>query len=197
MIDTLYRIVPDNNALAVLHQEPGIISLTISIGDILTLVGMIASVCAFWWQLNDTRKANKENLRSTWFLDVIVEPNIKMINTFYKEIIEKSDAVIKELSNKYNNNSSAKELNTELAKQQRVLKDITKSELEHFQSLLRASEPKIASSIDTTIDDLVDVITKYIDGYEDYSDGKSIKKEALDNKQRFISQLYQGLNKSE
>lgn len=195
--DTLYRVIPGSDAFIVMQQEPGLISCSISVGDILTLIGMLASFIAFWWQLRNTRLANKENLRSTWFLEVIVEPNIEMINTFYKSIIENCDKAISDLSTKYNEGISAKEINTELARQQRILKDKTKTELEHFQSMLRASEPTIADAVDLVIDDLVDIVTKYIDGYEDYSTGQSIKMDALNNKQKFISQLYKGWNNSE
>lgn len=194
-VDTLVRAVPIDDTILILQPETELFSWNISFGDIIALIGMIGSVAVFCWELYHTRLENGKNLRSTWFLEVIIQPNMDMINKFYDKAIEDADTKIKLLSNKYNNGGVAKEINNELAKFQRELKDYVKTSLGHFQILLKASEPKIANEIDIVLDDLVDILTKYVDGYEDY-DGSSIKLKALNNKQKFVSKLYSGWNKS-
>lgn len=193
-VDTLARAIPLGDTVLIIQPKPELFSWSISFGDVIALIGMIGSVGFFCWQLYNTRKENRENLRSTWFLDVIIQPNMDMINTFYDNTIDDADSKIKALSVKYNSGGAAKEINNELAKYQRELKDYVKTSLGHFQALLKASEPKIANEIDSVLDDLVDLVTNHIDGYEDY-DGSSIKKKALDNKQKFVSKLYCGWNK--
>lgn len=193
-VDTLARAVPLDNTTLILQPETELFSWNISFGDIIALIGMIGSIGVFCWELYHTRKENRNNLRSTWFLEVIIQPNMEMINSFYDKVIEEADSKVKLLSNNYNNGGVAKEINEDLAKFQRELKDYVKTSLGHFQILLKASEPKIANEIDTVLDDLVDILTIHIDGYEDFN-GASIKMKALNNKQKFVSKLYSGLNK--
>lgn len=193
-VDTLLTAVPLEDAILVLQKDPSLFSLTITFGDILTLLGMLGTISVFCWQLCKTREERNENLRSTWFLEVIVQPNMKMINDFYDKVIKDADEKIKQLAQKYNDGGAAKELNKDLAQYQRDMKDEIKFTLGHFQSLLKASEPKISNEVDGVLDDLVDISTKFLDDYEDF-DGTSIKVKALNNKQRFISKLYSGWNK--
>lgn len=193
-VDTLFRVVPLEDSMLILQQKPSIFSMSITFGDVLALLGMVGSVVVFWWQLYKTREERRDNLRSTWFLEVIVQPNMAMINEFYDKVIKDADEKVNQLSQKYNNGGAAKDLNMELAQYQRDLKNEIKFTLGHFQSLLKASEPKISNEIDCVLDDLVDISTKFLDGYEDF-DNVSIKVKALNNKQKFVSKLYSGWNK--
>ena len=133
-------------------------------------------------------------MRSSWFLDVVVQPNMEMINEFYDKIINDTDLKINDLSDRYESGGAAKDLNTDLAKYQRNLKDEIKTSLGHFQALVKASEPAIFNEIELVLDDLVDIVTTWLDGYEDYNKG-SVKSKALNNKQQFISKLYSGWNR--
>lgn len=191
--DTLLRSVTPEDTIMILQPKSSFFAMSITFGDILTLIGMIGSVGVFWWQLYKTRQERRENLRSTWFLDVIVQPNMSMINDFYDKIITSVDEKITLLSKSYNEGGAAKELNKKLAQYQRDVKNEIKFSLGHFQSLLKASEPKISNDIDGVLDYLVDIATNYLDGYEDY-DGSSVKVQALNNKQQFVSKLYSGWN---
>lgn len=193
-VDTVFRVVPLDDTFVMLQAESSLLTKSISVGDILTLIGMLGSVIAFCWQLHKTRKERKENLRSSWFLDVVVQPNMEMINEFYDKIINDTDLKINDLSDRYESGGAAKDLNTDLAKYQRNLKDEIKTSLGHFQALVKASEPAIFNEIELVLDDLVDIVTTWLDGYEDYNKG-SVKSKALNNKQQFISKLYSGWNR--
>lgn len=193
-IDTLGRLIPrEDGSYLFLQEDTPFLSLTVSLGDILTIIGMGASFFAFWWQLSNSRKANRENLRSTWFLEVIVQPNIEMISKFYEDIIQTCDNETLNLSEKYKKSAPAITLNDELAKKQRELKNDIKTSLDHFIYILKASEPNVADNIETILDELVDIVTNHIDGYEDNS--FSVKPKVLDNKQKFISELYKSWNR--
>ena len=193
-VDTVFRVVPLDDTFVMLQAESSLLTKSISVGDILTLIGMLGSVAAFCWQLCKTGKERKENLRSSWFLDVVVQPNMEMINEFYDKIINDTDFKVNELSDRYESGGAAKDLNTDLAKYQRNLKDEIKTSLGHFQALVKASEPAIFNEIELVLDDLVDIVTKWLDGYEDYNKD-SVKSKALYNKQQFISKLYSGWNR--
>lgn len=193
-VDTIAKIVSLDKSFLILEPKESFFTLSVSLGDILTIIGMFVSFYVFRKQLKYSREANKQNLRSTWFLEVIVQPNIEMITKFYDNIIHQCDKATSELSNKYKNNEPAKTLNKELAKKQRELKDEIKTSLDHFQSMLKASEPFVADKIDEVLDKLVDVVTTHIDNYEKKQITSS-KLEILNNKQEFFALLYNSWNK--
>lgn len=193
-LDTICKVVFAKDSLVVVQEPEPFFYFNISTGDILTIVGMVCSVGVFCWQLCQSRKEYKENLRSIWFLQVIVQPSMKEISEFYDKVITDTDNNKKALSAKFNNGESAKDVSTDLARCKRSLKNEVKTSLGGFQCLLKASEPDVADEIDSILDNLVDVVTRVIDGYESYSDGQTCKVEVLANKQEFLSKIYSAWN---
>ena len=191
-IDTLHKVVCDGNIVYLIKPSETWFSTTITVGDMIAILSMIGSIIVFWWQLNKSRKENRENIRSTWFLRIIVEPNMTMIDAFYANIIEKVDKITKDLYLKYEQNCTAKELHNELSKQQRFLKKEKESNLGQFQILLRVSHPTISTRVDDELDKLVDIITKHVQSYEQYNEEYSVKESVLENKCQIVSELYKG-----
>lgn len=195
-IDTLYKVVCDDNIVYVITPSETWFSTTITVGDMIAILSMIGSIIVFWCQLDKSRKENRENIRSTWFLRIIVEPNMTMIDAFYANIIEKVDNITKELYLKYEQGCAAKELHNEVSKQQRFLKNDKESNLGQFQILLRVSHPTISKRVDDVLDKLVDIITEHVQSYEQYNEEYSVKESVLENKCLIVSELYKGWNGS-
>lgn len=193
-LDTLYRVIAQDEILAILAEKPSWFSYAVSIGDILTVLGFAVALLIFYLQLKESRKEGKENLRSNWFLDVIVQPNMAAINDMYVNIVEQANKNRSELRRKYENSFSAKVLTLELARMQREAKDSIKDFFDHFRALLMASEPTIAAQTDAVVDELVDIVTNHMDNYES-GDSESCKRQVLSNKEKLIAILYKGLNK--
>lgn len=190
IVDTLYQVIYSGDSALILQPHQSMFSWTISCGDILTLLGLALTYYLFWRQLEENRKDGKKNIRDTWLLEVIIEPNMEQINQFYTDCISGVEDDLKKLSVQYSN-TTAKELTSNLAQRKRFYKDSKKDSLDHFQSLIRATEPKLANEIDGTLDSLIDDITKLLDGYEGYTEtSKVVKKTLLQNKQKFIATLY-------
>ena len=190
IIDTLYQVIYSGDSALILQPHQSMFSWTISCGDILTLFGLALTYYLFWRQLEEKRKDGKKNIRDTWLLEVIIEPNMEQINQFYTDCISGVEDDLKNLSVQYSN-TTAKELSSNLAQRKRFYKDSKKDSLDHFQYLIRATEPKLANEIDGTLDSLIDDITKLLDGYEGYTEtSKVVKKTLLQNKQKFIATLY-------
>lgn len=190
IVDTLYQVIYTGGSALVLQPHQYMFSWTISCGDILTLLGLALTYYLFWRQLKENRKDGKKNLRDTWLLEVIIEPNMEQINRFYTDCISGVEDDLKRLSELYSN-TTAKELSSNLAQRKRYYKDSKKDSLDHFQSLIRATEPELAGEIDGILDSLIDDITKLLDGYEGYAEAsKAVKKTLLHNKQIFIAALY-------
>ena len=194
VLDTLYRIMVDEGMYSVMAEKPFWFSYTVSIGDILTILGFVVTLYIFYRQLKESRREGKNNLRSNWFLDVIVQPNMAAINELYVNIVEETNKSRALLRQRYDNSDSAKDINLDLAKKQREAKDSIKDFFDHFRTLLMASEPGIANQTDAIVDELVDIVTKHMDDYES-DDYETCKRKVLANKVKLIAVLYKGLDK--
>ena len=193
-LDTLYHITAADGVYSVLAEKSSKFSFAVSIGDILTVFGLAVTLYIFYRQLNESRKEGKDNLRSKWFLDVIVQPNLDSINDLYIKIVKKTNQDRNALRQRCVNSDSAEDINLDLAKKQREAKDSIKEFFDHFRTLLMASEPGIARQTDAIVDELVDIVTKYMDDYKS-DDTEFYKRKVLANKVKLIVVLYNGLNK--
>lgn len=167
----------------------------ITIGDCLTALSMLVSFGVFCWQLWKSRKDHREDTRSRWFLDVVVMPNLKNISKLYEEASKKADEYVVSLNEMFTSNQGIKDIHRELAKKQRELKDLVKATYDHFQAVVGATEEDVSKELNQKVDELVDVLTNYIDAYEKYESGTSVKEKVLKNHQEVMAILYNGLNK--
>ena len=190
----IYRVVPFGRGWHVITPDQPWYSWEITFGDILTVIGMLSSFGVFWWQLNKSRKEQRSNTRSMWFLDVVVKPKIESLNKCYMHLIEDADEKVKELNTMFKNNKGAQDVHLKLAKYQREVKNIIKETFDPFQSIVGATEKDVSIQLNNKVDELVDIATKYLDDYEAYDDEASIKEKALENEQEIISILYNGIN---
>lgn len=167
----------------------------ITIGDCLTALSMLVSFGVFCWQLYKSRKDHREDTRSRWFLDVVVMPNLDSITVLYDNVVKKADEFVVLLHEMYKSNKGAQDINRTLAKDQRELKDLVKGTYDHFQAIVGATEVDVSKRLNKKVDDLVDLLTIYLDAYEGYEDGTSVKEKVLLNHQEVLAILYNGLNK--
>ena len=91
VMDTLYRVTAEDGVYSVLADKQSWFTFNVSIGDILTVLGFVVTLYIFYRQLKESRKEAKSNLRSNWFLDVIVQPNMGAINDLYVDIVNKTN----------------------------------------------------------------------------------------------------------
>ena len=167
----------------------------ITIGDCLTALSMLVSFGVFCWQLWKSRKDHREDTRSRWFLDVVVMPNLDSMSELYDNLVKKADEFAVQLHEMYKSNKGAQDINRTLAKNQRELKDMVKGTYDHFQAIVGATEVEVSKKLNKKVDDLVDLLTIYLDAYEGHVDGISIKEKFLFNHQDVLAILYNGFNK--
>lgn len=191
-IDTIYRIIQTNDSMFVTSHTSGWENLLnfISIGDILTLLGLFLTYFLFKRQLKETRDENIKGIKAQWFLEVVVEPNLDVLKKFYEDsIIKVNDSLIK--LNTSCSKIYARDFRTLLAKEKRKYKDDLKDDLGHVQALIKATEPELSKDIDAKLDELIDVITKLLDQYDDAENlSKKVRKQLLDNQQEMLAILY-------
>ena len=51
-IDTLYKVVCNDNIVYVIKPSETWFSTTITVGDMIAILSMIGSIIVFWWQLD-------------------------------------------------------------------------------------------------------------------------------------------------
>lgn len=65
--------------------------LTISLGEVieyfLTVVGFIVAICQYQSSKKEERNLQNKNQKETWFLNVIVLPQLENINKFYSDLL--------------------------------------------------------------------------------------------------------------
>lgn len=190
----IYKVLPLGKGWQVIIPEQPLFSWEITFGDILTIIGMLLSFGLFCYELYKSREEQSNNTRSMWFLDVVVKPKMEDIIGCYKLLIETADNKVHELHQMFERNDGAQDVRLKLARYQREIKNIIKNTFDPFQSIVGATEKDVSVQLNNKVDELVDIATKYLDEYETYYDGVSIKEKALENEQEIISILYNGFN---
>jgi len=192
-IDTICKMVCSDGSVYLIQNEQPFFILSVSLGDIIALVGLGLSYFFFWKQIDETRKENKKNLRDTWLLEVIIEPNLEQISDFYNKCIKEVEDDLKQLKKQFNI-LTAVDFKTSLAQTKRKHKESKKISLEHFQDLIRATEPDLSNEVDDILDKLIDDITSLLDKHERYDESSNeVREIILRNKQSLLSALYKSI----
>ena len=185
-MDTLYRIIQTDSDMYVMHHT--VFWDYISVGDIVTVFGLLLTYFLFKRQLTETRKENTKGIKAQWFLEVVIEPHLETIKKFYEDSVSKVNQSLELLKSSFSE-KTAEDFSTLLAKEKRKYKKDLKDDLGHIRSLIKATKPELSKDFDAKLDDLVDVITELLDqSYDDSS--KEVKNNLLENQQELLAILY-------
>ncbi len=133
---------------------------------------------------NSTALLNEQNIKLQWFKELIVQPNMELINNFYEEL--------NTIKNKINSN----DLTTD---EKQDINDFVKSELsilrKSFIDVLQLVDKKFADQVLNNLDELIDNITNAIFNDElklkvSLVYEKNIGSKISYSKNNLISQLY-------
>ena len=186
--DTLYKIIQTGNDVYVMHHAT--IFDYISVGDILTILGLFLTYMLFRKQLKETRKENIKGIKAQWFLEVVIEPNLETIKKFYDDAVSNVKHSITLLNTSFSK-KTAQDFSTLLAKEKRKYKNDLKDDLGHVRSLIKATKPELSTDFDAKLDELIDIITDILDGHQNYDDSsKEVKNKLLENQQELLAILY-------
>lgn len=187
-MDTLYRIIQTDSDMYVMHHT--VFWDYISVGDIVTVLGLLLTYCLFKRQLTETRKENIKGIKAQWFLEVVIEPHLETIKKFYDDSVSNVKQSMTILKSSFSK-KTAQDFSTLLAKEKRKYKNDLKDDLGHIRSLIKATKPELSKDFDAKLDDLVDVITALLDQHQSYEDSsKEVKNKLLENQQELLAILY-------
>lgn len=196
-IDSL-KIIYDSMSYAENHlllQKDNVFSWTITFGDILTIVGFGLAIWQFRKQMKVSREANDAAQRETWFLNVIVLPQLNPINEFYKALIQlviEQQGKIKDLY--ISSANTPKEFNVKLANIKNECKEKINTFYDHIIVLVKSYDMQLGLSISDEIMNLEDICTSLLDDFSIPAKEK-IRRNILNNKQKIISLLNTGMRK--
>ena len=187
--DLLYHIIDCSCS-----ESSDFFQWSLNLGDVLTYILTITGLCVALWQFNkqmkETRAQSKINQRQTWFLNVIVVPQLDNIKAFYNELVSAVENHRKELKAKFANNTSAKKMQTLIAQEQNDCKERVSLFYDHFGALVSSYDGDIGKSISEIGYDLEDICTYLI---ENYTDDLKIREMIFENEQILLVKLNQGM----
>lgn len=151
----------------------------ISLGEAITILCTIIGFIVAIWQY-------KKNLKSTWFLNVIVLPQLQQINEFYLKIIKNLQADKESISEHKSDAHDQYVLFLASLKEQR--KEEVNNFFDHIIVLVKSYDLELGKSLFNKVMELEDIYVTIIDEYSNETfTNERIR--ILDNKQQFISLL--------
>ena len=170
---------------------------TVSIGDLLSLFGTLLGLGLAIHQYKKSSKASRDqdqqNQKETWFLNVIVLPQLEPINSFYHNLfksLEEDKTYVASLASE-----AHKDYVINLAK----LKARRKKEINDFFdqiiALVESYDVALSSKVGQHVMNLEDIYVNIIDSYSDKSEINEREK-VLNNKKELIVTLNSGMKKS-
>lgn len=182
----------------------GFFQSTLSLGDIitylLTIIGLIVAIYQFNKQMKearsqfieqmvDTRQQAETNQRQTWFLNVIIVPQIDNIKTFYNELQKKITELRTELKRDISG-APSDGIHVLVAKRQNECKAEINSFYDHFSALVSSSNKQMGTDVINIGNKLEDICTELI---ESYNEERNIKEMLFANEQQLFTTLNQGM----
>lgn len=161
-----------------------------SYANLVATIALIITLVIFIKQTRNSNKDNKENVKKSWFLTVIVQPNLNDINKFYEETSQGLKNEIKRLKR-----DDCENINLEKAKSIRKLQKIKTNFFNNFVTVVQSYNSSLANEVDRVLNELQDKNAIWIDHYSD-NNSDSCERIIYDNKAELIGILYQGISQN-
>lgn len=165
----------------------------VTVGDVLTLLGIIVALIEFGVSSHKSRKQELSNQKESWFLNVIVLPQLETINNFYQTLIKniKEDEGIVANYKK----DSFDQCTFKIAELKNARKQEINDCFDHVVALVMSYDESLGREISDVVMALEDVYVEVIDCYVKNQPVENIRERFLQNKQILISKLNTGLKK--
>ena len=190
MSDTMYVHIPDTcdidffYATIVLAKDSWF-SWKLSLGETLTIiVAIIAAVSAI--------VQYKSSKKDTWFLNVIVLPQLQPIKDFYLGLLDNLQEDKKVIAAKCEDLSDS--FIEELAHLQEKRKNEINNFFDHITALVRSYDEDLGNKVSDVVMKLEDEYVRILDNYKDNTDVKE-RENILANEQELLSSLNSVLTK--
>lgn len=165
----------------------------VTVGDVLTFLGIAIAIYEYWRNSKESRIQALSSQKETWFLNVIVLPQLDSINKFYQDLIIRivDDKGIVEGFRKEDYDQCL--VDVAGLKQQR--KDEINGFFDHIVALVMSYDEHLGRDINDIVMALEDIYVKAVDGYVKDEKVDNIRAQFLQHKQQLIAKLNTGLKK--
>ncbi len=159
-----------------------------NIGNIIPMLGLIATLVIFMLQNKKQNKTRKKSLKENWFLTIIVQPNLQLINEYYNSI----DSELVQLINKLKKTNRTS-IDITKGKSMNIIKKIKYKHIFDFIILVQSHDNALAQNINDQIQEIEDYCIEQLDDFNNTNES-DIKRKISENKSRVIALLYNGLS---
>lgn len=164
----------------------------ISVGDIIACLSILFAIYQFRKQMFLSRKEQMENQKETWFLNVIVLPQLPEIKDFYKALLEKIRKQRRELRHFRGPNNKRLE---KLAKSKSLDIEMVSNFFLYLETLVESYDSRIGAKLRNVDYGLQDVCSSLIDSYNEADTDTEVAVKILNSERIVISILNKGLKK--
>lgn len=186
-------ILSDTISSVIASSENSWFEWKVTVGDVLTLLGIITAIVEYGISSYRSRKQALNNQKETWFLNVIVLPQLEAINKFYQDLIinisNDKDTVISFKKENF------KQCNLHVAELKNNRKNSINNFFDHIIALVMSYEENLGREINDIIMALEDIYVQVIDSYVKDEGNENVRSIFLENKQKLIAKLNSGLKK--
>lgn len=165
----------------------------VSVGDIIACLSILFAIYQFRRQMSLSRKEQMENQKETWFLNVIVLPQLPEIKAFYKELLRKISGQRRTLRNFRGSNTMRVE---RLAKYKDANLQMISNFFLYLESLIESYDSSITNKMRNVDYDLQDVCSVLLDTYNDETTDTDVAVKILNSERIVISILNNGLKRN-
>ena len=165
---------------------------SVSTGDILAFVAILIGVYQFNKQSRIDRKERDLTQRESWFLTVIVEPQLPQLESLYQTLIKDITKQRKSLVRTRRNHNDQLFFNR-MAKYKRENNQKIARTFIHLEALVKSYSIALASALSKRVMKLQDICAKLLDRYDDEENQEDIQIRILQHEQAVLALLNKGL----
>lgn len=196
-LKTLHTLCDSCNSLSnvATHAEYSSWFTTITFGDALTIlftaIGLGVAIHQYRKSASAAQKQAQQNQRETWFLNVIVLPQLDKINNFYINLLENLETDKKNIES-WGTGLKHNEYVNAMASIQENRKSKINDFFDHISALVKSYNRTLGMDVENTVMELEDI---YVNLLEQYGNHIDVKERALvlGNKEKLISILNSGM----
>lgn len=185
-IDSIFTITPKESFKEKVDNVLG----KDSYANLIATIALVITLVIFIIQTYMSGRAQKKNLKENWFLTVIVQPNLKNIESFYENTAELLSEEIKRIKR-----TNQQRITLEKAKANRKMQQRENDFFIYFVTLIQSYNSELANKVDATLNKLQDERAQWIDHYND-ANIDDCKRKIYSNKSDLISILYSSISQN-
>lgn len=162
----------------------------LSFGDILALCSILIALFQFQKQMKASRKEHEMAQKESWFLNVIILPQLNEIKKFYDKLITE----IRQAKDELNQHLGDENYLVELSKREEQFTSEISNFFNFIIHLVNSYDIRLGDNVGTCVEDLQDICTELLENTD--PDDVKIKSEILGHEEKLIGLLNKGLSRN-